>query len=125
MVISADERRFNEEIWDEGRDISLLSDARNDNLWLESLLDVVANDEEARQNWFIPTQLLDFVGYDVEDVWEMREQSNVAINHWVQSMIGFLIKQNKDLTKVLKRRLQRGRSATYELYREEETRGRA
>ena len=70
-----------------------------ENLWLDRLNDVVNNDPDATQNWYIPLQLLDFVGFDVEEIqeWatsaEMKRDENrnaivnSVVSHWSDGRI--------------------------------------
>jgi len=72
-----------------------IGEIQEENLWLDRLKDVVENDPTATQNWYIPLQLLDFVGFDVEEIqeWstsdEMRrdenrnEQINESVVWWI------------------------------------------
>ena len=72
-----------------------------ENLWLDRLKDVVENDPDATQNWYIPLQLLDFVGFDVEEIqeWafsdEMRrddnrnQQINESLVWWIEGRIAY------------------------------------
>ena len=70
-----------------------------ENLWLDRLKDVVENDPDATQNWYIPLQLLDFVGFDVEEIqaisrtWQRAEDRNEIMNavlsEWIEGRIAY------------------------------------
>jgi hypothetical protein len=38
--------------------------------WIETLIEVADNDEEATQNWYIPALTLDYHGYVMEEFWD-------------------------------------------------------
>ena len=38
--------------------------------WIETLIDVAENDEEASPNWYIPALTLDYQGYVMEPFWD-------------------------------------------------------
>ena len=83
-----------------------------ENLWLDRLNDVVNNDPDATQNWYIPLQLLDFVGFDVEEIqeWatsaEMKrdENRNAIVNSVVSQWIDGRIANNEQRIFALMRR---------------------
>jgi len=76
-----------------------------ENLWLDRLKDVVDNDPDATQNWYIPLQLLEFVGFDMDEVKEQIYQlpesyKNMYINEilvaWIEGRIAFNEKRKKE-----------------------------
>ena len=123
---------FNAELWNPKRDAALIHEAEADNSWLESLLDVVENDPDATQNWFIPNQLLSFMGYGNEEMMEEYQEQryqgildNEDLNRAVQDIIKEIINQNEIRINTLRRRELRGREATWELFSNPETMGQA
>ena len=73
-----------------------------ENLWLDRLKDVVENDPDATQNWYIPLQLLDYVGFDVDDLNELAEKlsytsstktrnkrMNAVVGVWIEERIAY------------------------------------
>ena len=90
-----------EQIAAEKRRDTLIAEIDEENLWLDRLKDVVENDPDATQNWYIPLQLLDFVGFDVEEIqeWatsaEMRRDENrneivnAVVSEWIEGRIAY------------------------------------
>ena len=86
--------------WGETKNPMTRAEIGEENLWLESLLGVVVNDPDATQNWYIPLQLLDYVGFDIEELRELsesvsrrNEDRNMLINQqvefWIEGRIAF------------------------------------
>ncbi len=86
--------------WSE-RALITIGEIDEENLWLDRLRDVVENDPTATQNWYIPLQLLDFVGFDVEEIQEWarhtrrsgdenrNEQINESVVWWIDGRIAY------------------------------------
>jgi len=73
--------------WSE-RALITIGEIDEENLWLDRLRDVVDNDPDATQNWYIPLQLLDFVGFDVEEIREQMYDSGVQLkNMYINEML--------------------------------------
>lgn len=73
-----------------------------ENLWLDRLKDVLDNDPTATQNWYIPLLLLDYVGFDVDDLNELAEKlsytsstktrnkrMNAVVGVWIEERIAY------------------------------------
>ena len=61
--------------------------------WLETIRDVADSDTEATQNWFIPAQIVDWQGYNMDYFWENIEKfsSPVFANEFFKEYIGGII----------------------------------
>jgi hypothetical protein len=64
-----------------------------ENLWLDRLNDVVNNDPDATQNWYIPLQLLDFVGFHVEEIQEWATSAEMSRDENRNAIVNSVVSQ--------------------------------
>ena len=72
--------------WSE-RALITIGEIDEENLWLDRLEDVVDSDPTATQNWYIPLQLLDSVGFDVEEIREQMASHPYIKNEYINEMV--------------------------------------
>ena len=61
--------------------------------WLETIRDVADNDPDATQNWYIPAQIVDWQGYNMDYFWKGVEHypDNETKNEYFQDYVGGII----------------------------------